>query len=422
MITGRFAILGTENAGKSALLASFPERINRTSNLMVRVRNDCPVIGMAGQDTGFFQDRTFDVYRGDTGIISVQIADYSGGMLRNKPDSSAYMALSDSINRSDVLFILVDGELFCGNSTEDKLRKVKRKCARIITPYISGYSTQNNGLPPKVVFVVTKSRLLFSRSQTTMQEILKILKETFSFAFDSEDRNALQPYTVCVDTSDVDSSVPIPFLTGMYYVLHKYAELLTRKSEADKQHYLAKIADNERVIWKNEEMNIVSRKLRESQTKELRTANAALRNEMYQKEAEFKNHSVWNCQAVIRGTLQDELRNYYRFLVSDYTKGDLDIVLTIETKVQKSKSSGSWNFQKPTGKEIAIAVVFALFNVIGIAGVAVYAQKKNHSVCLIIVGLEFLFCLISGIINLYLIGGLVGGVILLVSGLSNQKE
>ena len=242
----------------------------------------------------------------------------------------------------------------------------------------------------------------------------------FNFAFESENGNTTQPYAVCVDTTDENSSVQIPFLTGMYYILQRYADQLIQTAENEKQSYLTKIASNQQIINTNESMNIVSKSIRKSQTKELQSTNVALRSEMGQKEIALKNNPVWLSRNVIRNALQTELFKYRNFLLTDFTRGDLEI--TIPASIKK-RHVGLWSFEKPTGKEIVFAILFGLFNLIGIVGVCVYSKKKKYTPCLIIILSEFLFALfVDSRPNVYLIGGIICSIIFFIFGIVDSQS
>ena len=81
MVQGRFAILGTENSGKSTLLNSFPEQVNQSGRLSIQTQISNPVVETNEQEAENFQDRVFNIYQGENGVVSIQVADYSGDIV-----------------------------------------------------------------------------------------------------------------------------------------------------------------------------------------------------------------------------------------------------------------------------------------------------------------------------------------------------
>ena len=166
-------------------------------------------------------------------IVPFEWIDYPGGFLDPKErdtNSEQYKEVEKSINESDIIFICIDGENLVGNNTTQKIRKIKQKCGRRISPYLGNLKdklkkeNKNKTLPP-IGMIVTKYDIC--AQDTNPDELKEIVEEVFEPLFvDDETFVAIIPVSLGATLQD-DSykgeleplNIHLPILLGINFAL-----------------------------------------------------------------------------------------------------------------------------------------------------------------------------------------------------------
>lgn len=108
-------------------------------------------------------------------IMSFNWIDYGGGTLRERENNpEPYQMLLESIEQSPVLYVFLDGEKFCYEDSDSKIRAVKKDCRRI-NDFLQEYSESHQEEMLPIIFVITKADLCADYVRN--EEILAIMKE-----------------------------------------------------------------------------------------------------------------------------------------------------------------------------------------------------------------------------------------------------
>lgn len=168
-------------------------------------------------------------------IITFEMLDYAGGLLRTRENT--YAQVKKSIAESTALYIFVDGKSFCTEDREDRKENVYYDCAMTVTPIIQDFADTHEGHLPPIVFVVTKADLC--KQYVKSEEIATVIKELFSPAFSE----GTYSYICAVSLGDTISddeykgrfrpvNIHIPFFIGSYHEYYNRCVVLKSDIEA----------------------------------------------------------------------------------------------------------------------------------------------------------------------------------------------
>ncbi len=162
-------------------------------------------------------------------IITFEMLDYAGGLLRTK--ESSYAQVKESIAQSTVLYIFIDGKSFCSNDIEERKENVYYDCAMTVTPIIQDFADTHKGKLPPIVFVITKADLC--KNFVTGDEITKVIKDLFSPAFSDNTSTYICAVSLGDSISDDNYkgklkpvNIHIPFFIGSYHEFYDRCVLL----------------------------------------------------------------------------------------------------------------------------------------------------------------------------------------------------
>ena len=169
-------------------------------------------------------------------IITFEMLDYAGGLLRTRENT--YAQVKKSIAESTALYIFVDGKSFCTEDREDRKENVYYDCAMTVTPIIQDFADTHEGHLPPIVFVVTKTDLCRQYVKSS-EEITTVIKELFSPAFSE----GTYSYICAVSLGDTISddeykgrfrpvNIHIPFFIGSYHEFYNRCVVLKSDIEA----------------------------------------------------------------------------------------------------------------------------------------------------------------------------------------------
>lgn len=194
----------------------------------------------AGTPASEVIDYSFKLCHNNMDIMSFDWSDYAGGALRQKEENpEVFDKLQKSIGSSTALYIFVDGEYFCDESPDKRIKNVKRKCAAIINPYIKKFYDTHNGKLPPIIFVVTKTDLC--RKYVTNNDIVSVIKESFSLVFAPNVKTFITGVSLGSNLSDDDYrgevdpvNIHIPFFIGIFYEFYHWYIAYKNKVMADR--------------------------------------------------------------------------------------------------------------------------------------------------------------------------------------------
>ena len=168
-------------------------------------------------------DYLFELSHNNEDIISFDWIDYAGGALAlSEGTEEVFDRINASMEESTALYIFLDGDYFCEESYEKKMRNVKRKCSRYISDRIKQFVDKHDSKGIPIVFVVTK--IDKCRKYTTNDEVVSIIKEAFSPEFS-------KGYTVYITSVSLGKNITennymgevepinihLPFFIGVFY-------------------------------------------------------------------------------------------------------------------------------------------------------------------------------------------------------------
>ncbi len=174
-------------------------------------------------------------------IITFEMLDYAGGLLRSRENT--YAQVKESIAESTALYIFVDGKSFCNDDREERKENVYYDCAMTVTPIIQDFADTHGGNLPPIVFVVTKADLC--KRYVSDEEIAAVIKDLFSFAFSE----GTYSYICAVSLGDTISddkykgrfrpvNIHIPFFIGSYHEYFNRCVVLKSDIEAGNANFL----------------------------------------------------------------------------------------------------------------------------------------------------------------------------------------
>lgn len=168
-------------------------------------------------------------------IITFEMLDYAGGLLRSRENT--YAQVKKSIAESTALYIFVDGKSFCTDDREERKENVYYDCAMTVTPLIQDFADTHGGYLPPIVFVVTKADLC--KQYVSGEEIAAVIKELFSPAFSEGTYSYICAVSLGDTISDDDYkgrfrpvNIHIPFFIGSYHEYFNRCVALISKIEA----------------------------------------------------------------------------------------------------------------------------------------------------------------------------------------------
>ena len=172
--------------------------------------------------------------------MSFDWIDYPGGMLdeKNSGNSEEYKRLAEYIKRSSSLFICADGSLLQGDSdNEDKSRLLKRKCTKLINPFIARYLQDNDFLPPTAI-VITKSDLC--GRDIKGEDLREIIEDAFNPLFVKNAKSdrfvSIIPVSLGTNISENDykgmlnpKGIELPIFMGVWFALEFHKDFARRE-------------------------------------------------------------------------------------------------------------------------------------------------------------------------------------------------
>lgn len=225
--------LSTENDMAKELL-KWTERLDNTEKGIERFPDGTQLTEM--------NDYLFKLSHNNEDILSFDWIDYGGGVLTLTDETErveeVFERIITSMEQSTALYIFLDGDYFCEESYEKKLKNVKRKCSRYISDRIKQFVDTHDNKSLPIVFVVTK--IDKCRQYTDNEEVVSIIKEAFSPEFS-------EGYTVYITSvslgkniaennykGEVDPiNIHLPFFIGVFYLFMK--EIIEIKAELKKK-------------------------------------------------------------------------------------------------------------------------------------------------------------------------------------------
>lgn len=171
-------------------------------------------------------------------VMTFNWIDYGGGTLRARDDNpEAYQALQESIDQSPVLYVFLDGELFCHEKKEDKVNELKKK-VRTINAFLQDYSDSHQGQMLPIVFVITKGDMC--GEYINDDDIPYIMRELFDFLMVKGIRFYVTMVTLGQDIAEdeysgrVDPIMHIPIFLGIYHTFLNFCFTLKGEIEEEK--------------------------------------------------------------------------------------------------------------------------------------------------------------------------------------------
>ena len=190
-------------------------------------------------------------------IMSFIWADYGGRALHERENADAFEKIGKSIEESTALYVFIDGDLLCEEDHETKVKNVKRKCARTISPYITEFSQKHGNSLPPIVFVVTKSDLCSPYLQKNKNEINEILTECFSTVFGKGFTVYVAAVSLGKEISDDNYSgevepvnIHVPFFIGCYHEFLNFCLYLKQEIDDADANSRRMISDSQSAINK----------------------------------------------------------------------------------------------------------------------------------------------------------------------------
>lgn len=274
MADTRFTALGLSGSGKTCyILGMYYEMVTGVKGFTLKTLNQTAskledwmdrLDDETGADrfpagTGLTEvsNYEFDLNYQNQKIMSFDWIDYGGRTLRDKENNpEAFAELKKSISESAVLYIFVDGDLLCDENTEKKIKNVKRKCGRIINPFLTDFIQEKDSELPPIVFVITKSDLCRHYIKNN-KEIYDVLYESFNSVFGRNNRCYITTVSLGDDIAEEDGeadpiNIQIPFFIGIYHEFFNACNYIKKKLESADKRYRKSIAEsNQEINYQN---------------------------------------------------------------------------------------------------------------------------------------------------------------------------
>ena len=212
------------------------------------------------EPTDASQKYKFELQHAFKTIMPFEWIDYPGGWLdSSKSAGSGLQEVENSIYNSTALLICVDGENLVGNSTADKIERVRDKCSRHISPYLGRIMNKNSDKKfPPIALIITKFDLC--NRETDEEEIIKIMEACFSPLFKRNDTFiAIIPVSLGSTLQDDECrgkfkpiNVHLPIYMGIWFALKKYIKDCEKRIQSDKltiSNYETLIAEEEKSFF-----------------------------------------------------------------------------------------------------------------------------------------------------------------------------
>lgn len=270
MADTRFTALGLSGSGKTCyILGMYYEMVTGVKGFTLKTLNQTAskledwmdkLDDETGADrfpagTGLTEvsNYEFDLNYQNQKIMSFDWIDYGGRTLRDKENNpEAFAELKKSISESAALYIFVDGDFLCDEDTEKKIKNVKRKCGRIINPFLTDFIQEKGSELPPIVFVITKSDLCKHYIKNN-KEIYDVLYESFNSVFCKNSRCYITTVSLGDDIAEEDGeadpiNIQIPFFIGIYHEFFNACNYIKSEIESENQNKRNEIDRNYREI------------------------------------------------------------------------------------------------------------------------------------------------------------------------------
>ena len=267
----KFTIFGETGSGKTCYLLGMyyqmssgianytitAENRDEARNLKIRYKNlGDKTLGKSRfpDVTDTVQKYNFELQFALQSIMPFEWIDYPGHMIdpmfSEKATPEQLQAVEENIEKSNILFICIDGENLVGNDTKKKISKVREKCVQNINPYLIGFKDK---LPPIALIITKYDRC---KNDTDETEIKKIVVEAFSLFQRSDVFIAVIPVSIGENIEDDSDSgdlepvnVHLPILLGVNFALINTLESKFRMME----NYSDAIKQAKKIIKKEED-------------------------------------------------------------------------------------------------------------------------------------------------------------------------
>ncbi|MBQ8922220.1 MAG: hypothetical protein IJ060_08690 [Oscillospiraceae bacterium] len=186
-------------------------------------------------------------------IMTFNWIDYAGGTLRareNNPES--YQALTESIEQSTVLYLFLDGELFCEDDPAVGIRNLKKN-VRTLNAYLNEYTESHPDTVPPIVFVITKGDLV--SDYWSNYNITQIMHECFDMLMCKDIRFYVTMVSLGEGIAEDNYSgdvepigMHLPFFIGIYHQFLNFCLSLKREIEDEERRNRGSIAVNQSQI------------------------------------------------------------------------------------------------------------------------------------------------------------------------------
>lgn len=159
-------------------------------------------------------------------IGNIHITDYKGGLIEEKTDSlKEYKEILEDIKQSNVLSIILDGDLLIKGDLKKKIARVRDKCSRHVNSFISKYVNNGERELPPIAIIITKSDKC--SQYITEKDTFTLVKEVFGALFSNSKGKrrivAVIPVSVGKESKDGmhlmvqrQDSVHLPVFFGMW--------------------------------------------------------------------------------------------------------------------------------------------------------------------------------------------------------------
>jgi len=327
MIQAKFSVLGIENSGKTTYISKI-KKFNLNSNVFSITESSNNSYDTAKTPIGYYYSNQFALNYKNECLVNFQINDYFGELLKLKEtQQESFTKLENDLYSSDFIMIFIDGNFFCDDDKNVILKNLKRKCARIINPYISNYSGKNNGFIPPILIAVTKS-VSFAGKYST-QDIFDLVNESFNGIFSDE----TQQYVICID-NNAKTAVEIPILIGLDYVLSRECQKIKADTERQNAVLTDTISDRQKFVDEQESRLILKSRSKINDAKdEINQLNEKIQTNINS----LNNNIIWNQRDVLRSVIAEKLEINRNSLVYGFDKE-----LTYQKMVNESDGGIGW--------------------------------------------------------------------------------
>ena len=245
-------------------------------------------------------------YMGST-IMNYYLKYYPLEMLKpTYNDGNIYEKNKQEFINSDYLILLIAQDFFTEGTEMQTVKKIKRKCTRILNPYFSEYANSHNGTLMPIMFVINMSKKIHHKFNNN--SLYSIISESF----ENLSSEYIQKFIMCSD-SNKKIGINIPMLIGYDRFFFEEINHMTRKLENTTQNTQSMINDQQEFI--NMHNNRTFKIMSKGKAKEAASEISKLQNKIQNATNDYNSNPIWKQHEGLHEIIAKEINENSKCLI-----------------------------------------------------------------------------------------------------------